>query len=125
LSPAVLALWVQLVRLILNNFKFADFFLIACGAFIYSMALLLTQSYGVLLGVIGSMIIYLILNWKLFKTHHREKELLMLKRIIYLLLVLSLVVIGAALLLFVNTEKWRVLLELAERSSSSVRLQIY
>lgn len=125
LSPAVVALWIHLVRLILNNFKFSNFFLTACGAFVYSLALLLTQSYGAILGVIGAMTIYLILNWNLFKRNGRDRELLMLKRIVYLLCVLAIVVIAAALLIFVNTEKWRVLLELAERSSSSVRLQIY
>ncbi|MGL5831551.1 MAG: O-antigen ligase family protein [Candidatus Altimarinota bacterium] len=125
LSPAVVALWIQLVRLVLNNFKFSNFFLIACGAFIYSIALLLTQSYGAILGVIGSMVIYLMLNWNLFKRNGREKELIRLKYIVYLLLILAAIVVSAALLLFVNTEKWRVLLELAERSSSSVRLQIY
>lgn len=125
LSPAVVALWIQLIRTILSNFNFRTFFVTACGAFIYSIALLLTQSYGAMLGVIGSLIIYLFLNWRLFKKHQQEKELIMLKRIIYLLIVLGVVVICAGLLLFVNTEKWRVLLELAERSSSSVRLQVY
>jgi putative inorganic carbon (hco3(-)) transporter len=125
LSPAVVALWIHLVRLILNNFKFSNFFLTACGAFVYSIALLLTQSYGAILGVIGAMTIYLILNWNLFKRNGKDRELLMLKRIVYLLCVLGVVVIASGLLIFVNTEKWRVLLELAERSSSSVRLQIY
>lgn len=125
LSPAVAALWIQLIRTILNSFKFRTFFITACGAFIYSIALLLTQSYGAILAVIGALTIYLILNWSLFKKYQREKELVMLKRIVYLLIVLGVVVICAGLLLFVNTEKWRVLLELAERSSSSVRLQVY
>lgn len=125
LVPAVTALWIMIVRGILLGFRVERFVIGMVLAALYSVALLMTQSYGAMMAVMISLSVFLLLTFSIHRSYQKTFELGILKKIAYFLLVFAVVALMTAVVLFARTEKWRMFTEFAERSSSSVRLQVY
>lgn len=125
LAPAVTALWIMIVRGIVLGFRVERFVIGMILAALYSVALLMTQSYGAMLAVMLSLAVFLLATFAIHRHYQKNFELGVLKKIAYFLLVFALIAVMSALVLFAKTEKWRMFTEFAERSSSSVRLQVY
>lgn len=125
LAPAVCALWIMIVRGIILGFKLYRFVLGVLLAAAYSVAMLMTQSYGAMLAVLITLMLFLFFAASLHKKFGRVDELAILKKIGYFLGVFALIGLMAAVVLFAPTEKWKLFTEFKERSSNSVRLQVY
>lgn len=125
LAPAVTALWIMIVRGILLGFHLPRFVTGMVLAVLYSVALLMTQSYGAMLAVMAVLLIFLVSTFAIHRRYEKTDEVLVLKKIAYFLGVFALIALMAAVVLFANTEKWRYFTEFTQRSSSSVRLQVY
>ncbi len=125
LAPAVVALWVLITRGIVLGFKLKRFVIGVILAALYSVALLMTQSYGAMLAVLITLGLFFIWAILLHRKYQRQFELDMLKKIGYFLTVFGFIAVFSAILLFANTEKWQQFTNFNERDSSSVRLQVY
>lgn len=125
LAPAVTALWIMIVRGIVLGFKVQRFAVGMILAALYSVALLMTQSYGAMLAVMISLLVFLLATFFVHRRFEKTEELEVLKKVGYFLGVFALIALMSAVLLFAQTEKWKMFTEFQERSSSSVRLQVY
>lgn len=125
MTPGVAALWVLIVRGVLFGFKPIRFLIGMALAILYTITLLMTQSYAAIGAVIMSLLIFFAYSWHLLKKFDKKYEFKVLKKIGTMLLVFAGIALVAAFALFVNTEKWKLFTEFKERSSSSVRLQLY
>ncbi len=125
LAPAVIVWWRLVVREVVKGLVIGRFLLWLSGALLYSFVLILTQSYGALIGVFVALIFYLVMNFVLARKYDKRSELRMLKPLGYFVAVLSVIVAAASFLMFSGTEKWEMFTALSERSSSSVRLEVY
>lgn len=85
LAPAVCALWVLIVRGIVLGFKLPKFLIGVFLAAVYSVALLMTQSYGAMLAVMFSLFLFFISALNLHKRFQKLEELDLLKKIAYFL----------------------------------------
>jgi O-antigen ligase len=125
LAPAVAVLWILIVRGILFGFRVQRFVIGSVLAVLYSVALLMTQSYGAMLAVMAALLLFWIQAYAVHRNFGKSGEVLMLKRIAYFLGVFALITVLSAVLLFAKTDKWKYFTEFQQRSSSSVRLQVY
>ncbi len=125
MSPAVVLCWIFLIRAILEKANLKKFLIWTICALFLSFVLLTTQSYGAIIAVFIGMVIYLVCSLKIFKKYEMDRERLLSKKIIFLLAVLGFCVILAASALFINTKKWQVFTDVASRSSTAVRVQVY
>lgn len=125
LAPAVVALWIMIVRGILLGFHLPRFVTGMVLAVLYSVALLMTQSYGAMLAVMIALLFFLLSTFAIHRRFEKAEEVFLLKKIAYFLGVFALIALMAAVVLFANTEKWKYFTEFTQRSSSSVRLQVY
>lgn len=125
LAPAVTALWMMIVRGVLLGFRPVRFVVGAFLAMLYSITMLMTQSYGAMLAVMLSLAAFLALTFLLHRREGKSEQLDILKKIATFIGVVALIALMSAVVLFANTEKWRLFTEFAQRSSSSVRLQVY
>lgn len=125
LAPAVCALWVLIVRGIVLGFKLPKFLIGVFLAAVYSVALLMTQSYGAMLAVMFSLFLFFISALNLHKRFQKLEELDLLKKIAYFLGAFALIAGLSAVVLFAPTQKWKLFTEFQQRSSNSVRLQVY
>lgn len=125
LAPAVAALWMMIVRGVLLGFRPLRFVVGAVLAMLYSITMLMTQSYGAMLAVMAALVFFLLMSFSLHRREQKSSQLAILKKIAYFLGVFALIALMSAAVLFANTEKWRLLTEVVQRSSSSVRLQVY
>jgi|GEM_PF-250138 len=125
LAPAVCALWILIVRGIVLGFKLPRFLIGVFLAAFYSVALLMTQSYGAMLAVMFSLFLFFISALRLHKRFQRLEELDLLKKISYFLGAFAVIGVLSAVVLFAPTQKWKLFTEFQQRSSNSVRLQVY
>ncbi len=125
MAPGVAALWVLIVRGVLFGFKPTRFVIGTVLALFYTVTLLMTQSYAAIGAVILSLLMFFSYSWHLLQKFNKNFEFKILKKIGAMLLVFAGIALVAAFALFVNTEKWKLFTEFKERSSSSVRLQLY
>lgn len=125
LAPAVVALWILITRSIVLGFKLKRFIIGVILAALYSIALLMTQSYGAMLSVIVTLLLFFVSAVLIHKKYQKTFELDILKRIGYFLATFALITILSAILLFANTEKWKSFTNISDRDSTSVRLQVY
>jgi O-antigen ligase len=125
LAPAVVALWIMIVRGILMGFRLPRFLIGAFLAVLYTISLLMTQSYGAMLAIIVTLSVFMIATARIHLQFKKQFELDLIKKIGFFLLTILLVVLLSAGLLFVKTEKWKLFTEFQARSSSSVRLEVY
>lgn len=125
LAPAVTALWIIVVKNVINGLKLKEFLVGVILAVLFSITMLMTQSYGAMMAVMFSLIIFLIFALKIHKKFQRNEELGILKKIGYFLAVFAGIAIMSAVVLYAGTEKWKLFTEFKQRSSNSVRLQVY
>lgn len=125
LVPAVTALWILIVRGILNGFRPKRFFAGVALAILYSITMLMTQSYGAMLAVMAALLFYLVFVLFLHKREGQLRKLAVLKKISYFLGILALIAVLSASVLYAGTAKWQKFLDFGGRSSNSVRLQVY
>ncbi len=125
LAPAVTALWIMIVRGILQGFKLPRFLVGMLLAVLYSVALLMTHSYAAIMAVMLALLGFLLAAFLINRRFEKVEQLFLLKKISYFLGVFAVIILFSGLLLFANTEKWKLFTEFQQRSSSSVRLQVY
>lgn len=125
MAPGVAALWVMIVRGVLFGFKPSRFVIGMILAILYTVTLLMTQSYAAIGAVVLALLVFFVYSWHLLKKYNKKFEFKVLKKIGAMLLVFAGIALVAAFALYVNTEKWKLFTEFKERSSSSVRLQLY
>jgi O-antigen ligase len=125
MAPAVAALWIMIVRGIILGFKVPRFVIGMVLAALYSVALLMTQSYGAILAVMFTLLLFLLLTFSIHRRFEKREELIILKKVGYFLGVFAVIAFMSAILLFANTQKWQMFTEIQARSSTSVRLQVY
>lgn len=125
LVPAVTALWIMIVRGIVLGFRPQRFVVGMILAALYSVALLMTQSYAAMLAVMVALLVFILFTFAIHRHYQKTFELGILKKIAYFLMVFAVLALVSAVVLFANTEKWKMFTEFSERSSSSVRLQVY
>lgn len=125
MATGVAALWVMIVRGVLFGFKPDRFVIGMILALFYTVTLMMTQSYAAIGAVILALLMFFAYSWYLLKKFDKKFEFKVLKKIGAMLLVFAGIALVAGFALFVNTEKWKLFTEFKERSSSSVRLQLY
>jgi O-antigen ligase len=125
LAPAVTSLWILSVQSVISGLKIRKFLFVVILAMLYSITMLMTQSYGAMLAVIFSLLVFLFIALSKNKQYEKWEELDLLKKIGYFLGVFAFIAFISAALLYAGTEKWKLFTEFKERSSSSVRLQVY
>lgn len=125
IAPAITALWILLIQRIILKFKLIPFFIAVFFSIFYSIAILLTHSYGAILAIFFTLLVYLILNLLLFRRAKLDFEYQSLKRIGYFLIIILILIGFAGILIFSGTAKWDSFFDLSKRDSSTVRLQIY
>lgn len=125
IAPAITALWILLIQNIILKFKVLPFFIAVFFTIFYSIAILLTHSYGAILAIVSTLLFYLIFNLFLFKKAKLDFEYQFLKRIGYFLIIILILIGFAGILIFSGTAKWNSFFDLSKRDSSTVRLQVY
>ncbi len=125
LAPAVAALWVMIVRGIVLGFNLKKFWVGVGLAALYSVALLMTQSYGAMLAVLAALALFMLCSLDVHKHFRQHDGLDLLKKISWFLGIFAVIGILAAAVLYAPTEKWKLFTEFQGRSSNSVRLQVY
>ncbi len=125
LAPAGVALCALVVEQLLKKVKVQQFLVLLAGAVLYSFVILLTHSYGAIIGSVLAILIYLMLKHRDVQKLSNQTVKMLMKVIIYFVSVMGIVAIIVGATIFVGTEKWQVLTEVSQRSSSAVRLQVY